>query len=192
MSTNSQEDSSVSSLRHASKKKEEKKPKDRIKTLDQFTVELDLLMETHNKHKIKAAECKQLVAEEKTLRARILPFMLDNLKQHRANSIVHNMYITSTITNRARKVHLQDIYEIIERELGPENKKLIIEKALELRKQKVPMRQTKIATISTKRSDERKRKVEELKSAALSGLPAPKKPRKAQPAKKTQTTSIES
>lgn len=189
----SQDNSQSNSVARAASKstKKEEKKKDRIKTLDQFTSELDLLMETHIKHKQKSLECKQLGSELKILRDRILPFMLDNLKQHRANCTKHKMYITSTITNRARKIHLQDIYEIIEKELGPENKKLIFEKALELRKQKVAMRQTKIAPISTKRSDEKKRRLDEIKNAALSGLPVPKKAKTSRP-KKTTETSIES
>lgn len=140
---------------------DEKKPKDRIKTLEQFGRELNLLMETKIKHDEKAKECKELTVQLKTLRARVLPFLLDNLKQTRANSAQHKMYISSTIVHRFRKVHIADVYEIIEAELGPANRKLIEEKAKELRKQKVAMRQTRIAPMSTKRADKRKQRTAE-------------------------------
>lgn len=189
MSESSQ--SSSVATRKKDKKSDEKKPKDRIKTLEQFQFELNALMEKYKDHKRKADECKKLGAELKVLRERIVPFMLENLKQHRMNCKDHQMYITSTITHRARKVHLEDVYEIIEKELGPANRELIQRKALELRKQKVAMRQTKICPISTKRIEAKRKREEEQRAAVASGQPLPKRTRRTT-AKKNEATSIES
>jgi len=141
--------------------------KDRIKTPDQFKVELEHMMETNQRHKEKMQECKQLAQELKTVRARVLPFMLDNLKQNRVNCSKFNTYISSTVVQRKRKVRMEDLYEIIERELGPENRKLIKQKAEELAAQKVSMRQTRIMPLSLKRAENKKRKAQDAKSATL-------------------------
>jgi len=130
-------------------------------------------------HEQKMKECRELAAKLKVVKQRVLPFMEDNLKQKRVNCSKYKMYISSSIVKRNRKVRVEHIYEIIERELGAENKALIQQKAKELAKQKVEMRSVRIASISTKRSDKRKERSEELKAAALSGQPLPKRPRRA-------------
>lgn len=146
--------------------------KDRIKTPLQFKTELEQLMETNKRHKEKLEECKKLAQEMKVLRTRVLPFMLNNLKQTRVNCSKHQMYLSSTVVQRKRKVQMNDLYEIIERELGAENRKLIKAKAEELAKQKVAMRQTRIMPIALKRAEKRKHKADNAKAASLASAAA--------------------
>lgn len=157
-----------------------KKEKDRIKTLEQFQTELNLLMKTTKEHEESAAITKQKFHEKQYLRARIVPFMLDNLKQTRVDCSAYKMYISTSVVNRQRKVQIQDIYEIIEETLGSENKELIKKKAQELRAQKVASRQIVIKKISDERAQKKKKKEEEAKAAALAGRPIEKKRAKKQ------------
>ena len=158
----------------------QKKEKDRIKTLEQFQEELNLLMKTSKEHKAAATLSKEKLHEEKRLRSRIVPFMLENLKQTRVNCKDYNMYVSTSVVNRQRKVQIQDIYKIIEETLGTENKALIQKKALELRQQKVAMRQVVIKDIQDSRAKKRKEKQEEAIAAALAGRPIEKKRSKKQ------------
>jgi hypothetical protein len=155
------------------------KERDRIKTLDQFKTELEVLMETKLNHEQKLKECKELAAKLKVVKQRVLPFMEDNLKQKRVNCSKYKMYISTSVVKRNRKVRVEHIYEIIEQTLGAENRALIKQKAKELAQQKIEMKTVRIASISTKRADKRKDRAEELKQAALAGEPAPKRTRKA-------------
>lgn len=157
-----------------------KKEKDRIKTLEQFQIELNLLMKTKKEHEEAAAVSKQKFHEEKYLRSRIVPFMLENLKQTRVDCSAYHMYLSTSVVNRQRKVHIEDIYTIIEETLGPENKALIKKKAQELRQQKVAMRQIVIKEIQDTRAQKKKAKEEEKIAAALAGNPIEKKRAKKQ------------
>lgn len=156
----------------------QKKEKDRIKTLKQFEEELNLLMKIKKEHEEAAALSKEKLHEEKRLRSRIVPFMLENLKQTRVNCSAFNMYISTSVVNRQRKVQIQDIYKIIEETLGAENKALIQKKALELRQQKVAMRQVVIKTIQDSRAKKRKAREEQAVAAALAGRPIEKRVKK--------------
>lgn len=125
--------------------------KDRIKTPSQFQTELDELVREHLAHKALLEESKKSAKRLKNLRARVLPFMVHNMQMQRADSEKHGLYLSSTVVSRFRKVRLADVYNIIEQELGPANLELIKQKAAELRRQKVQMRQTSFRPISKKR-----------------------------------------
>ena len=152
-----------------------KKEKDRIKTLDQFQIELNLMMKKKKEHEEAVEKSKELMHEWHLLRSRVVPFMTDNLKQNRVNCKDFNMYVSTSTVHRFRKVQICDIYEIIKQTLGTENCALIQRKAKELREQKVPMRQIRIAEISNKREKKKMEKEEATKQAVLSGNPLPAK-----------------
>lgn len=141
--------------------------KDRIKTPDQFQIELNLLMAEHLKHTRLAEEKAESFAKLKTLRTRVVPFMLHNLEQVRADDAAHGLYLSSTLVERNRKVKTTDIYTIIEKLLGPANVELIRTEAAELAKQRVVMRQTRILPIAKK-----KRKAGEVDASANATEPA--------------------
>lgn len=152
-----------------------KKEKDRIKTLEQFQTELNLMMEKKKEYDTKKEESSKTFKEYSLLKARVVPFMLENLKQSRVDCSAHNMYVSATTVKRFRKVKLEDVYQIIEEVLGKENKALIQQKALELREQKVSMKQIRIADISDVRATRKKEREEAMRQAVLSGQPIPKK-----------------
>lgn len=139
--------------------------KDRIKTEPEFKKELNELMKEHLKHKKLLAESKKCTERLKTLRSRVIPFMVHNMKMYRYDSPEYDMYLSSTVVSRFRKVKLTDVYTIIEKELGPANLQLIKEKAEELRKQKVQMRQTSFRPLS------KKKRKNESKNDTITTLP---------------------